>query len=149
MEGVQAQLADSRAQIDAARLLAWQTSWHRAEGRSVMRRIAVLKASATEMAVSVLNRAVQIHGASALVQGSPIERGFRDAPMNVIGGFASNRLRELIVEGFGVEHLPYEPLDWLAGSGLGTDYRPARADQARPEARPESDAGLLSTPAAR
>lgn len=118
LETVGSQLADSRAEIDAVRLLAWETSWHRTEGRDVTERVAALKVTATETAVRVLNRAVQIHGAQALVAGSDLERWYRDAPMNVIGGFASNRLRELVAEHGGVGHLPYEPFDWLHGTGL-------------------------------
>ncbi|GAA3610637.1 acyl-CoA dehydrogenase [Kineosporia mesophila] len=121
LETVGSQLADSRAEIDAVRLLAWETSWHRTQGRDVTGRVATLKITATETAVRVLNRAVQIHGAQALVSGSDLERWYRDAPMNVIGGFASNRLRELVAEQAGVGHVPYEPFDWLQGTGLELD----------------------------
>ena len=69
------------------------------------------------MAVRVTGRAVQISGAAGLEEGSPVERWYRDAPKNVIGGFASNRLRELVAEGMGVPHLPYEPMS-LDGTGL-------------------------------
>ncbi|WP_405584820.1 acyl-CoA dehydrogenase family protein [Streptomyces sp. NBC_01190] len=118
MEGVHAQLADARAEIDAARLLAWRTSWHRTQGRSVHELIAMLKAHATELAVRVTQAAVQIHGAWSLGPGHPVERHYRDAPMNVIGGFTSNRLRELIVESYGMDISTYQDFDWLAPAGL-------------------------------
>ena len=121
MEGVQAQLADSRAQIDAARVLARRALAARVAGRPARDMIAKLKIYATEMAVQVLGRTVQIHGASGVTRGSAIERLYRDAQMNVIGGFTSNRLRETVVEGLGLGPAVYEPFDWLAASGLSTD----------------------------
>lgn len=121
MEGVQAQLADMRAEIEAARLMAWRASWHRTRGRSARDLIAMLKVYATEMAVRVTQRAVQIHGAAGLTAGTPVERYYRDAPMNVIGGFASNRLRELIVDDVTASEPDYHAFDWLAPSGLAQD----------------------------
>jgi alkylation response protein AidB-like acyl-CoA dehydrogenase len=123
MEGVQAQLARLRGEIDAARLLAQRVAWHRAAGRSARDEIAMLKAYATELAVAATQSAVQIHGAWALQPGHPVERLYRDAPMNVIGGFASNRLRELIAEGMGTTPAVYRPFDWLSGTGLDEDLR--------------------------
>lgn len=66
----------------------------------------MLKPYATEMAV----RAVQIHGSRGLTPGHPVERLYRDAPMNVIGGFASNRLRELVAQQLGLP-LTYQEAD--------------------------------------
>jgi len=119
MEGVQAQLAESRAQIDAARLLALRATCERAEGRSARDLIAMVKIYAAEMAVEVTARAVQIHGAFGVTTGHEIERLYRDAQMNVIGGFASNRLREQVAEGMGVGPAVYHEFDWLTATGLG------------------------------
>ncbi|MFB9251216.1 acyl-CoA dehydrogenase family protein [Sphaerisporangium melleum] len=121
MEGVQAQIADSRAQIDAARLLAHRAAGERAAGRSARDLIAMLKIYATEMAVEVTTRAVQIHGATGVTQGHEVERLYRDAQMNVIGGFTTNRLRELVAEGMGLGPAVYEPFDWVTPTGLGRD----------------------------
>jgi alkylation response protein AidB-like acyl-CoA dehydrogenase len=120
MEGVQAALAEMRAEIDAARLLAYRCAWHRAEGRLVQDLVGMLKPYATEMAVRVTQRAVQIHGSRGLTPGHPVERLYRDAPMNVIGGFASNRLRELVAQDLGMPPT-YQAFDWLAPTGLGLD----------------------------
>jgi alkylation response protein AidB-like acyl-CoA dehydrogenase len=121
MEGVQAALAEMRMEIDAARLLAYRCGWHRAEGRSVQELVGMLKPYATEMAVRVTQRAVQIHGSWGLTPGSSVERLYRDAPMNVIGGFASNQLRDLVAEQLGLA-ATYQEFDWLAPTGLGLDY---------------------------
>ncbi|MBA4866841.1 acyl-CoA dehydrogenase [Streptomyces sp. PSKA54] len=121
MEGVQAQLAESRAQIDAARLLARRAVGERVAGRSARDLIAMLKIYATEMAVEVTARAVQIHGASGVTQGHEVERLYRDAQMNVIGGFTSNRLREVVAEGLGLGSPVYRAFDWVTPTGLGND----------------------------
>nr|WP_145489027.1 MULTISPECIES: acyl-CoA dehydrogenase family protein [Streptomyces] len=121
MEGVQAQLAESRAQIDAARLLARRALGERAAGRSARDLIAMLKIYATEMGVEVAARAVQIHGATGVTQGHEVERLYRDAQMNVIGGFTSNRLREQVAEGLGLGPAVYSAFDWVAPAGLGQD----------------------------
>jgi alkylation response protein AidB-like acyl-CoA dehydrogenase len=121
MERVRAALAEMRAQIDASRLLAYRCAWHRAEGRPAVDLIAMLKVYATEAAVRVARHCVQIHGAWGLTQGYPVERFYRDAPMNVIGGFASNRLRELAARELGLP-VEYRDLDALAGTGLDLDF---------------------------
>lgn len=118
MEGVQAQIAAARAEIDAARLLAWRASWHRTEGRSVYELIAMLKPYATEMAVRVVQSSVQIHGSWALTPDHEVERMYRDAPMNVIGGFTSNRLRELVAAADGLDITTFQEFDWLSATGL-------------------------------
>ncbi|GAA2273303.1 MULTISPECIES: acyl-CoA dehydrogenase family protein [Kitasatospora] len=121
MEGVQAQLAQSRAQIDATRLLARRAACERAAGRSARDLIAMLKIYATEMAVEVAARAVQIHGATGVTHGHEVERLYRDAQMNVIGGFTSNRLREQAAEGLGLGPAVFRAFDWVAPAGLGHD----------------------------
>ncbi|MEV8378728.1 acyl-CoA dehydrogenase family protein [Kribbella sp. NPDC056861] len=118
MEGIQAQLADSRTQIDAARLLAQRCAAERVGGNSARQLIGMLKVYATEMAVEVTQRAVQIHGAAGVTQGHEVERHYRDAQMNVVGAFATNRLREQIAEGLGLGPAVYRPFDWLTPTGL-------------------------------
>ncbi|OKI46818.1 acyl-CoA dehydrogenase family protein [Micromonospora sp. CB01531] len=66
------------------------------------------------------NRAVQVLGSRGLTPGNTVERLHRDAPMNVIGGFASNRLRELVAQQIGLPPT-YQPFDRLDGTGLDLD----------------------------
>jgi alkylation response protein AidB-like acyl-CoA dehydrogenase len=114
-------LADMRTEIDAARLLALRATWHRGEGRSARELIGMLKPYATELAVRVTQWAVQIHGSWGLTRDLQIERLYRDAPMNLIGGFAPSRLREWVADSMGLESSPYEPFDWLTPAGLAED----------------------------
>ncbi len=109
MEGVQAQLADSRAQLDAARVLALRAATQRVAGHSAKDLIGMLKVYATELAVEVTQRAVQIHGATGVTQGHEVERHYRDAQMNVVGAFATNRLREQLAENLTQSPAVYRP----------------------------------------
>src|SRR5215468_5200032 len=127
MEGVQAAIAEMRAEIDAARLLAYRCAWHRNRGALVQDLVGMLKPYATEMAVRTTNRAVQILGSWGLTPPHPVERLYRDAPMNVIGGFASNRLRELVAEQLGLPPT-YQAFDWLSPTGLNQDGSEQPAD---------------------
>jgi alkylation response protein AidB-like acyl-CoA dehydrogenase len=128
MEGVQAALAEMRMEIDAARLLAYRCAWHCGEGRLVQDLVGMLKPYATEMAVRVTQKAVQIHGSWGLTPGYPVERLYRDAPMHVIGGFTSNRLREVVAQHLGLP-TTYRDFDWLSPTGLGLDIgeQPSRS----------------------
>jgi alkylation response protein AidB-like acyl-CoA dehydrogenase len=134
MEGVQATVAEMRAEIDAARLLAYRCSWHRNRGALVQDLVGMLKPYATEMAVRATNRAVQILGSWGLTPPHPVERLYRDAPMNVIGGFASNRLRELVAAQLGLAPT-YQQFDWLSPTGLHLDGSEQRADALTPVGR--------------
>lgn len=121
MEGVQAQIAQSRAEIDAAKLLARRAAAERLAGSAARGLIAMLKVYATELGVRVAQRAVQIHGAFGVTTGHEVERLYRDAQMNVIGAFASNRLREVIAEEIGLGTAVHEPFDWVRPAGLAID----------------------------
>ncbi|MFI5736637.1 acyl-CoA dehydrogenase family protein [Kribbella sp. NPDC051587] len=109
MEGVQAQLAESRAQLDAARVLALRAATERVAGHSAKELIGMLKVYATETAVEITQRAVQIHGATGVTIGHEVERHYRDAQMNVVGAFATNRLREQLAENLTQTPATYRP----------------------------------------
>ncbi len=65
-------------EVDAARLLCWRAGWMADEGRSNAREASIAKAYAAEIAVRTCTNAVQLMGAHGLVQGSLVEKLFRD-----------------------------------------------------------------------
>jgi acyl-CoA dehydrogenase len=79
---VQAMLADSRAEVLAARSMILETA--RAFDRAgeaqgpLIADIACCKLFASEMVGRVADRAVQIHGGAGYMQGTPVERLYRD-----------------------------------------------------------------------
>jgi len=75
---VQAMLADSKAEIYAARSMVVDAARRRDEGRDVGTEAACAKLFASEMCGRVADRAVQIHGGAGYVSDYAIERFYRD-----------------------------------------------------------------------
>ena len=77
-ELIQAMLADSRAEIYAARSMVIDAARRRDEGRDVSTEAACAKLFASEMCGRVADRAVQIHGGAGYVSDYAVERFYRD-----------------------------------------------------------------------
>ena len=75
---IQAMLADSRAEIYAARTMVVDGARRRDEGCDVALEAACAKLFASEMCGRVADRAVQIHGGAGYVSDYAIERFYRD-----------------------------------------------------------------------
>lgn len=71
---VQAQIAESRMQIEQARLLVLKTAWliDQAGARNARTEIAAIKVVAPRVALDVIDRAVQIHGAAGVSEDFPL-----------------------------------------------------------------------------
>jgi acyl-CoA dehydrogenase len=78
-QATQMRLADMAVDIDAAALLVYRAAWtkDRAADR-VTREAAMAKMYATEAAQRVIDAAVQLHGATGVVSGAPVERLYRE-----------------------------------------------------------------------
>ena len=75
---IQAMLADSKAEIYAARCMVLDAARKRDEGRNVSTEASCAKMFATEMCGRVADRGVQIHGGAGYVSEYAIERFSRD-----------------------------------------------------------------------
>lgn len=75
---IQAMLADSKAEIYAARCMVLDAARLRDEGRNVSTEASCAKMFATEMCGRVADRCVQIHGGAGYVSEYAIERFYRD-----------------------------------------------------------------------
>ena len=76
---IQAMLADSEAELAAARALVEATAARRDAGEPVTRDAASAKYFATEAVWRIADRAVQLHGGYGYMTDTPVERLFRDA----------------------------------------------------------------------
>jgi acyl-CoA dehydrogenase len=75
----QASLADSAAEVDASALLVYRAAWSKDQGAArITREAAMAKMVATEHAQTVIDRAVQLHGAAGVEVGSKVEALYRD-----------------------------------------------------------------------
>ncbi|HEU5239585.1 MAG TPA: acyl-CoA dehydrogenase family protein [Pyrinomonadaceae bacterium] len=76
---IQEKLADMITELDAARLLVYRAAYTRDTGsKRVTREASEAKLFATEAASRIIDNALQIHGGTGLVQGSVVERLYRD-----------------------------------------------------------------------
>ncbi len=81
---IQWMLADSRTELDAARLLTLRAATFKEAGRAFTREASMAKLYATEAANRVCNRAVQIHGGYGYVRDFGAERHLRDVRATTI-----------------------------------------------------------------
>jgi acyl-CoA dehydrogenase len=76
---IQAYLADSIAELDAARLLVFRAALLKDEGAaSITEEAAIAKMFATEAAQRIIDRCLQIHGGLGVVRGIAVERLYRE-----------------------------------------------------------------------
>lgn len=79
LSAVQALLAESAMELEAARLLVHQAALTKDQGQlRVTYEAAVAKLFSTEAAQRIVDRCLQIHGGNGLVKGAVIERLYRD-----------------------------------------------------------------------
>jgi alkylation response protein AidB-like acyl-CoA dehydrogenase len=83
-QAIQWMLADSDAELDAARLLVLRAAWLKERGRPFTREASIAKLVATEAANQVCARAFQIHGGYGYVEDYPVERYLRDCRVTTI-----------------------------------------------------------------
>ena len=76
---IQEKLADMVTELDAARLLVYRAAYLKDTGTArLTREASEAKLFATEAACRIIDQAVQIHGGAGLIEGSVVERLYRD-----------------------------------------------------------------------
>jgi len=83
-QGVQFMLADMATQIEAARLVVYQAAYKASAGLSFSKESAMAKLLASETAMAVTTKAVQIFGGYGYTREFPVERMMRDAKITEI-----------------------------------------------------------------
>lgn len=83
-QAIQWMLADSRTELDAAKLLCLRAATLKEKKRPFTREASISKLFATEAAVKVCNRAVQVHGGYGYIREFPVERYLRDVRVTTI-----------------------------------------------------------------
>ncbi len=83
-EAIQGMLADSRVELDAARLLTLRAAALKENGRPFTREASMAKLYASEAANRICNRNVQIHGGYGYVRDFAAERHLRDVRVTTI-----------------------------------------------------------------
>jgi len=81
---IQDYLADMNTKIDAARLLIHRAAWMKDQGVSFSKQAAMGKLFASEAAMWVTTKAIQVFGGYGYMKDYPVERLFRDAKITEI-----------------------------------------------------------------
>jgi alkylation response protein AidB-like acyl-CoA dehydrogenase len=98
-QAIQFMLADMQTRIDAARLLTYQAAWQKDQNQSYAAEAAKAKLYASETAVDVSQKAVQIYGGYGYLKDYPVERFMRDAKITEIYEGTSEIQRIVIARG--------------------------------------------------
>jgi len=80
-EAIQMMLADMATEVEAARLLCMQAAWLKDQGRPFEKHAAMAKLFASETAMRVTTKAVQIFGGYGYTKDFPVERYMREAKL--------------------------------------------------------------------
>ncbi len=99
-QAIQFMIADMATEVDAARLLTRRAAVLKDQGRPYIREAAMAKLYASEVAMRVTTKNVQIHGGYGYVREYPAERHFRDAKITEIYEGTSEIQRLVIARTF-------------------------------------------------
>jgi alkylation response protein AidB-like acyl-CoA dehydrogenase len=77
-------LADMATRIKAARLLTYEAAWRKDTGLDYVKDASMAKLYASETAMWVATKAIQLHGSNGYSKEYPVERYFRDAKITEI-----------------------------------------------------------------
>mgnify|MGYP002377770759 FL=1 len=83
-QAIQWMLADSKTELDAARLLTLRAAWLKEQGQPFGQQAAMAKLYATEAANRIVGKCFQVHGGYGYVKDFPIERHYRDVRVTTI-----------------------------------------------------------------
>jgi alkylation response protein AidB-like acyl-CoA dehydrogenase len=95
-QGLQWMLADSRTELDAARLLLWRAASLADQGKPFATEASMAKLYASEAASRACDCSLQIHGGYGFIDAFPVERYARDVRLCRIGEGTSEVQRRII-----------------------------------------------------
>ncbi|MEQ9619926.1 MAG: acyl-CoA dehydrogenase [Deltaproteobacteria bacterium] len=95
-QGLQFMIADMATRIEASRLLTWQAAVMKDKEVNYSKQSAMAKLFASETAMWVTTKAIQIHGGYGYTVDYPVERYFRDAKITEIYEGTSEIQRNII-----------------------------------------------------
>jgi len=98
-QAIQFMIADSRTELDVARLLTFRAAWLKQEGKPFSQQAAMAKLWSSENAWKVCDRALQVHGGYGYVREYDVERHLRDVRVSRIYEGTSEIQRIVIARG--------------------------------------------------
>lgn len=98
-QNTQFQLANMKTQVEAARLLVYRADWAKDNQKRYSEEAAMAKLFASETAMEVTTKCVQLHGGYGYTRDYPVERMMRDAKITEIYEGTSEVQRMVIASG--------------------------------------------------
>jgi len=95
-QAVQFMLADMATEIYAARNMVYNAAWKADRGERFTLEAAMVKRYCSDMAIRVVDRALQIHGGMGFMKETGIERVYRDARILAIYE-GTNEIQRMII----------------------------------------------------
>jgi alkylation response protein AidB-like acyl-CoA dehydrogenase len=96
-QAIQFKLADMATEVEAARLLVYQSAWFADRNNArFTRESSMAKLFASEVAVRVANECVQIHGGYGFIKDYPAEKFYRDVKLCTIGE-GTSEIQKLVI----------------------------------------------------
>src|SRR5467141_919370 len=95
-QAVQFMLADMALRTDAARMLTYRAAWLKDHEHPYKKEASMAKLYASEAAMWVTTKAVQVHGGYGYIKDYPVERMFRDAKLCEIGE-GTSEIQRLVI----------------------------------------------------
>ena len=97
-QAVRFKLAELEMKLEAGRQLVYHTAWLDSQGVDCVKEVSMVKAYMGELANECMYKCGQLHGGMAFMRESPIERMYRDARVQAIGGGATEVMIEEIAK---------------------------------------------------
>ncbi|TLZ54056.1 MAG: acyl-CoA dehydrogenase [Methanobacteriota archaeon] len=97
-QAIQFMLADMALRTEAARMLTSRAAWLKDHEQPYKKEAAMAKLYASEAAMWVATKAVQVHGGYGYIKDYPVERMFRDAKLCEIGE-GTSEIQRLVIAG--------------------------------------------------
>ncbi len=97
-QAIRQRLAMAQARIDAARASVYQAAWLMEQGIDATKYVSGVKAHALETVMEVLYECTQFHGGMGFMVETPVNRMYRDARVNTIGGGATEVMLEEVAK---------------------------------------------------
>ena len=95
-QGIQFELADMATRIQAARHLVYHAAWLKQTGRPYSKEASMAKLYASDAAMDITTRGVQLLGGYGYTNDYPVERHMRDAKICQIGE-GTNEIQRLVI----------------------------------------------------
>jgi acyl-CoA dehydrogenase len=97
-QAIRHRLAMRAAQVEAAKILIYNTAWRDAQGQQVTKEVSMIKALCGTLVNEVMYDCLQFHGGMGYIRATAIERMARDARVQSIGGGATEVMLEEIAK---------------------------------------------------